>query len=72
MGLFKVVNKPDSVLLRVGNHLSKQHTRMFKSERKTEHAYFVLLQVGFAPTAYYYAASGALTTRFHPYRRGNP
>src|SRR3990167_8157188 len=29
--------------------------------------YFVLLLVGFAPNTYYYALSGALTTRFHPY-----
>ena len=41
---------------------------MFKPERNTVHAYFVLLQVGFAPAEYYYAASGALTTRFHPYQ----
>ncbi len=40
---------------------------MFKPERKTVHAYFVLLQVGFAPAAYCYDASGALTARFHPY-----
>ena len=26
-----------------------RHTRMFKPERKTAHAYFVLLQVGFTP-----------------------
>lgn len=41
---------------------------MFKPERTTEHAYFVLLQVGFTPLPYCYGNAGALTTRFHPYR----
>ena len=30
------------------NHLSEQHTRVFKPEQTTVHTYFALLPVGFA------------------------
>ena len=44
-----------------------RHTRMFKPERTTEHAYFVLLQVGFTPYHITIHNACALTARFHPY-----
>lgn len=65
----RAVNKPDSVPRQSlgGNHLSRRHTRTFKSEQATERAYFVLLRVGFTHCIHCCIQLCALTAHFHPY-----